>query len=37
MDLEDLTRKTKPDYDPTLPEVKAAWERQQQQMRAGAR
>lgn len=35
MDLQDLTRRTKADYDPTLPEVKAAWE--QQQVTAGAR
>jgi hypothetical protein len=29
MDLQDLTRRTKADYDPTLPEVKTAWEHQQ--------
>ena len=26
-DLQDLFRRTKPDFDPTMPEVRAAWER----------
>lgn len=29
MDLQDLARRTKAGYHPTLPEVKAAWEHQQ--------
>ena len=28
-DLQDLFRRTKPDFDPTLPEARAAWEAQQ--------